>query len=194
MQVNGRTLVVDNYDSFTWNIVQLLRALGDAPVVLRHDDPRLDDPEAKPARLLVSPGPGRPEVAGKTMAVLDRAIGRIPVLGICLGHQAIGRHFGLALERATHPVHGHASSVEHDGRGIFVGVPRPVQVMRYHSLVLVPESLPPGLRVSATCEDRGRRLVMALSHDELPVAGLQFHPESFLTEAGRILMENFLSW
>ncbi len=193
MIASGRSLVIDNYDSFTWNLVQVLRDLGDDPVVIRNDDPRLAE-FGRPRRLLVSPGPGRPGAAGATLGWLRHALDSIPVLGVCLGHQALGEIFGARLERAPRPVHGKTSLVDHDGRGIFSGVRRPFRAMRYHSLLLRFDPLPAEVRISASCTEDGESLVMGLSHESLPVAGLQFHPESFLTEDGRRMLENFLSW
>ncbi len=183
--------VVDNYDSFTWNLVQALGKLDADVEVARNDR---FDPDAvvrrRPAAVVVSPGPGRPEDAGRSMAMISAAEReRIPLLGVCLGHQALGALHGARVERAT-PRHGKNSEVVHDGRGIFAGLPSPFPAARYHSLVVREEGLPDDLRVTARSDDG---LVMGLAHRDLPVFGVQFHPESVLTPEGERLLANFVA-
>ncbi|MEZ6196350.1 MAG: aminodeoxychorismate/anthranilate synthase component II [Planctomycetota bacterium] len=187
---HGRTLVVDNYDSFTYNLVHLVAELGSRPDVRRHRDfdvaDILSDP---PDRILISPGPGGPPDAGHSLDLLAAALGRIPILGVCLGHQCVAWHFGARVTRAPRAVHGKTASIRHDGRGVFRGIPDPFRVGRYHSLAVDPDDLPPELEVTARTEDG---VVMGIRHRRLPVEGVQFHPESFLTEHGRRLIANFL--
>ncbi len=184
-------LVIDNYDSFTYNLVQYLGELGAVVRVLRNDAASLDDVAALgPERILISPGPGRPEQAGITMDVIRRFGPTVPTFGVCLGHQAIGAAFGGTVCRATVPMHGKTSTVEHDGRGVFTGIPGPFLAARYHSLLVSEDGLPADLEVSArTKEDR---VVMGLRHRRFPIHGVQFHPESILTVEGRRLIRNFL--
>ena len=184
-------LVVDNSDSFTYNLVQYLGELGAAVTVLRNDAATLEEVAgARPDRILISPGPGRPEQAGITMDVIRRFGATTPILGVCLGHQAIGAVFGGAVVRARVPMHGKTSTIEHDGRGVFSGIAGPFVASRYHSLVVEEASLPPELEVSArTKEDQ---TIMGLRHRSLPIHGVQFHPESILTGEGRRILRNFL--
>jgi len=184
-------LVVDNYDSFTYNLVQYLGELGAAVTVMRNDAATLEAVAgARPDRILISPGPGRPEQAGITMDVIRRFGETTPILGVCLGHQAIGAVFGGAVVRARVPMHGKTSTIEHDGRGVFSGIAGPFVASRYHSLVVEEASLPPALEVSArTKEDQ---TIMGLRHRSLPIHGVQFHPESILTGEGRRILRNFL--
>src|SRR5438874_12449705 len=185
-------LVIDNYDSFTYNLVQYLGELGADIKVMRNDAVTLEEvAAAKPSRIVISPGPGRPEQAGVTMQVI-RELGRTtPILGVCLGHQAIGAVFGGQVVRAGVPMHGKTSTIEHDGRGVFSGINGPFVASRYHSLIVADEGLPPALEISArTKEDRS---IMGLRHRDLPIHGVQFHPESILTGEGRTLLRNFLS-
>jgi para-aminobenzoate synthetase component 2 len=185
-----RILVVDNYDSFVYNLVQYLGVLGAEPVVVRHDAIAVEDVEALgPAGILVSPGPGRPGDAGVSAAVVRAWAGRVPILGVCLGHQVIGEVFGAEVVRAP-VVHGKTSAIDHDGRGVFAGLPQPLVATRYHSLVVSPAGLPVELLVSARSEDG---TVMGLRHRDLPVEGVQFHPESVLTVAGHLLLANWLA-
>ena len=184
-------LVIDNYDSFTYNLVQYLGELGADVRVMRNDAVTLADAvNAKADRIVISPGPGRPEQAGVTMDVI-RALGeRTPILGVCLGHQAIGAVFGGDVVRAGVPMHGKTSTIEHDGRGVFCGINGPFQASRYHSLVVAEETLPADLEITArTREDAN---IMGLRHRRWPVHGVQFHPESILTGEGRTILRNFL--
>ena len=190
-----RVLVIDNYDSFVYNLVQYLGELGAEPVVHRHDAFGVDELVAlEPHAVLVSPGPGnpgiRPEDAGVSNDAI-RAFGEagVPVLGVCLGHQCIGKIFGGEIVRAPHVMHGKTSQIAHDGKGVFRDVPSPFTATRYHSLVVERDSVPDLLEVSAESEDG---LVMGLRHRELPIEGVQFHPESILTEHGHELLANFL--
>jgi anthranilate synthase/aminodeoxychorismate synthase-like glutamine amidotransferase len=184
-------LVIDNYDSFTYNLVQYLGELGADVTVRRNDEATLDDVTTlAPARILISPGPGRPESAGITLEVIREFGGRLPMLGVCLGHQAMGMTFGGAVVRAPLPMHGKTSTVEHDGRGIFTGISSSFQASRYHSLVVADEGWPRALEVAARSKEDG--LVMALRHRDWPLHGVQFHPESILTHEGRRILRNFL--
>jgi anthranilate synthase component II len=184
-------LVIDNYDSFTYNLVQYLGELGADVRVLRNDAASLEEIAAtRPDRIVISPGPGRPEQAGVTMSVI-RALGQhTPILGVCLGHQAIGAVFGGSVVRAGAPVHGKTSTIEHDGHGVFHGIAGPFVASRYHSLVVSDASLPGDLEVTARTVDDG--IVMGLRHRRWPVHGVQFHPESILTGEGRRILRNFL--
>jgi anthranilate synthase component II len=187
-----RVVVVDNYDSFVYNLVQYLGELGAEPVVHRHDQVTLAElRELAPDAVLVSPGPGRPEDAGVSNEAI-RAFGDdgVPVLGVCLGHQCIGALYGGEVVRAPEVMHGKTSEIHHDAQGVFAGLPDPLTATRYHSLVVSRETVPPELVVTAETSDG---LVMGLRHRELPVEGVQFHPESILTESGHALMKNFLA-
>jgi anthranilate synthase/aminodeoxychorismate synthase-like glutamine amidotransferase len=184
-------LVIDNYDSFTYNLVQYLGELGATVVVRRNDEATLDELRTLGhARVVISPGPGRPEQAGVSLAVIKEFGARMPLLGVCLGHQAIGLAFGGEVIRAPLPVHGKTSTVEHDGKGVFAGMSPAFQAGRYHSLIVGEASLPADLEVAARTRDEG--LVMGVRHRTLPIHGVQFHPESVLTEEGRRLLRNFL--
>ena len=184
-------LVIDNYDSFTYNLVQYLGELGAEVRVMRNDQVTIDDVvEAKPDHIVISPGPGRPEDAGVTMSVI-RACGReTPILGVCLGHQAIGAVFGGEVVRAGTPMHGKTSTIDHDGRGVFTGIAGPFVASRYHSLVVAEHGLPAELEVTARTADGEH--IMGLRHREWPVHGVQFHPESILTGEGKTILGNFL--
>ena len=184
-------LVVDNYDSFVYNLVQYLGELGAEPVVHRHDALSLDDAIAlDPDGVLVSPGPGRPEDAGVSNDVIRHFTGRRPVLGVCLGHQCLGQIHGGDVVRAPQVMHGKTSMVHHDGRGVFLGLPNPFEATRYHSLVVDPASVPAVLEVSAETSDG---VIMGLRHREHPTTeGVQFHPESILTAGGHDLVANFV--
>jgi anthranilate synthase/aminodeoxychorismate synthase-like glutamine amidotransferase len=182
-------LLIDNYDSFTWNLAQYFGELGVAPCVRRNDEITLDDVgEMRPERIVISPGPGRPETAGISVEVIRRFGVSTPLLGVCLGHQGIGIAFGGEVVRAPHLMHGKTSSILHDGKGVFRGVSQPFVAGRYHSLV-VAEPLPDVLEACARTEDG---TIMAVRHRTLPIHGVQFHPESVLTEEGRQLLRNFL--
>jgi anthranilate synthase/aminodeoxychorismate synthase-like glutamine amidotransferase len=184
-------LVIDNYDSFTYNLVQYLGELGAEVQVVRNDAASIESIGQKPPeRIVISPGPGRPEDAGITMDVIREFGPTIPILGVCLGHQAIGAVFGGAVVRAAAPMHGKTSTIEHDGRGVFTGLTGPFVASRYHSLMVAEAGLPDELEVSArTREDK---TIMGLRHRRWPIHGVQFHPESILTEEGRRLLRNFL--
>jgi anthranilate synthase/aminodeoxychorismate synthase-like glutamine amidotransferase len=184
-------LVIDNYDSFTYNLVQYLGELGASVDVMRNDAGGVEAVESAHAdRIVISPGPGRPEDAGVTMDVIRRLGERTPILGVCLGHQAIGAVFGGSVVRAATPMHGKTSTIEHDGHGVFNGISGPFVASRYHSLVVADEGLPEDLIVSArTREDH---TIMGLRHRSWPVHGVQFHPESILTAEGRQILRNFL--
>ena len=185
-------LVIDNYDSFTYNLVQYLGELGAAMLVVRNDEVTVDaiENELKPERILISPGPGTPNTAGISLAVIERFANSLPILGVCLGHQAIGQHFGGIVKRAPVPVHGKPVEILHDGKTIFHDLPSPFTAGRYHSLIVERETMPDRLEISAESPDG---LVMGLRHRELPIEGVQFHPESILTEHGRKLLQNFLN-
>ena len=182
-------LVIDNYDSFTYNLVQYLGELGADVRVRRNDRVTLDEIAGMaPAQILISPGPGRPEDAGITPEVIRRFGSRTPILGVCLGHQAIGVVYGGTICRSV-PMHGKTSMVRHDGRGVFAGLSEPFEAGRYHSLVIGPDSVPAELEVAARTDDG---TIMAVRHRSHPVHGVQFHPESVLTEPGRAILRNFL--
>jgi anthranilate synthase/aminodeoxychorismate synthase-like glutamine amidotransferase len=184
--------MIDNYDSFTYNLVQYLGELGAEIVVRRNDAIGLDEiARLKPGRIVISPGPGRPEDAGVTLDVIRRFGVEIPILGVCLGHQAIGLAFGGRVVRAARPVHGKTSTIEHDGRGVFSGITAPFQASRYHSLIVAEEGMPPALEVAARTREDGT--IMGLRHKERPIHGVQFHPESILTAEGRRILRNFLN-
>ena len=186
-----RVLVIDNYDSFVYNLVQYLGELGADPIVHRHDDRSLDEIlEIDPDAILISPGPGTPDQAGLSNEVIRAFSGRRPVLGVCLGHQCLGQVFGGRVVRAPQVMHGKTSVIHHDGRGVFEGLPNPLEATRYHSLIVERDSLPSVLEISAETDDG---TVMGLRHREHAVEGVQFHPESILTVAGHDLLRNFLA-
>lgn len=183
-------LVIDNYDSFTYNLVQYLGELGEEIVVRRNDEIDLDGiAELAPDHILISPGPCTPNEAGISLALINRFKGEIPILGVCLGHQSIGQAFGGEVVRADQLMHGKTSDIAHDGRTIFVGLPSPFTATRYHSLIVKRETLPACLEVSAETEDG---LIMGLRHKEYVVEGVQFHPESIMTDHGLKMLRNFL--
>ena len=188
------TFLLDNYDSFTYNLAQYLGELGETIEVRRNDQVTLADIERlRPARVVISPGPCTPHEAGISISLIRHFAGKLPILGVCLGHQAIGAAFGGQVVRAPKPVHGKTSSVEHDDRGVFRGLPQPLTATRYHSLIVEENSCPPELEISARVRERGgKTLVMGLRHKRFPIEGVQFHPESVLTESGRELLRNFL--
>jgi anthranilate synthase/aminodeoxychorismate synthase-like glutamine amidotransferase len=185
-------LVIDNYDSFTYNLVQYLGELGAECEVRRNDEVTIDeiDSKLKPARILISPGPGTPDDAGVSMKVIESFAGRIPLLGVCLGHQSIGQVFGGRVVRAPQLCHGKSSLVQHDGKTIFAGLDQSFSAGRYHSLIVEENTLPPCLEVSARTPDG---IIMGLRHRELKVEGVQFHPESIMTSEGKKLLANFLT-
>jgi len=184
-------LVIDNYDSFTYNLVQYLGELGAEMRIVRNDEVTVDEIEKdlKPEKILISPGPGTPDNAGISLSTIERFAERIPILGVCLGHQAIGQYFGGRVVRGPQPVHGKPVNITHDGKTIFNGIPQNFAAGRYHSLVVDRETVPDCLEISAESPDG---LIMAMRHKTLPVEGVQFHPESILTEHGKQLLSNFL--
>ena len=186
--------ILDNYDSFTYNLAQYLGEAGESVEVRRNDQVTLADIERlRPTRVVISPGPCTPHEAGISISLIRHFAGKLPILGVCLGHQAIGAAFGGQVVRAPKPVHGKTSSVEHDDRGVFRGLPQPLTATRYHSLIVEENSCPPELEISARVRERGgKTLVMGLRHKRFPIEGVQFHPESVLTESGRELLRNFL--
>jgi anthranilate synthase component 2 len=183
-------LLVDNYDSFTYNLYQYLGELGASIRVVRNDEISAEAAMASaPGRIVISPGPGNPDQAGITLELIRRAAGKIPVLGVCLGHQALGQAFGGHVGRAPRLMHGKTSQIHHDGRSVFAGLPDPFTATRYHSLIVERDSVPECLEVSAWTDDG---VVMGLRHRELALEGVQFHPESILTTVGKDLLRNFL--
>ncbi|RDV80927.1 anthranilate synthase component II [Ammonifex thiophilus] len=186
-----RVLVIDNYDSFTYNLVQYFAELGAEVEVYRNDALTLEGIESRrPTHLVISPGPCTPNEAGVSLAAVRHFAGRLPILGVCLGHQAIGQAFGGRIVRAPRLMHGKTSPILHDGRTIFQGLPSPFTATRYHSLIVAPDSVPPELEVSAWTKEGE---IMGLRHRLYPVEGVQFHPESILTECGKELLANFLT-
>ena len=184
-------LIVDNYDSFVHNLARYCRELGHETLVRRHDRPLLDEiDQLAPTHILLSPGPCSPAEAGISVDVIQQFGSRIPILGVCLGHQCIGAAYGGHIRRAVQPVHGRTSNITHDGTSVFAGLPSPLTVARYHSLVISRESLPAALRITAVAEEDGE--IMGVEHREFPVAGVQFHPESAATEFGYAMLDRFL--
>jgi anthranilate synthase/aminodeoxychorismate synthase-like glutamine amidotransferase len=186
--------VLDNYDSFTYNLVQYIGELGVEVTVRRNDQVTVDEiDQLHPDRIVISPGPCTPQDAGISIELIRHFAGRVPLLGVCLGHQAIGAAFGGKVVRAANLMHGKTSSIEHDGKSIFRGIPSPMTATRYHSLIVQEKDLPDELEISATCVDRdGQRVIMGLRHRKFPVEGVQFHPESVLTDHGRQIVRNFM--
>ena len=183
-------LMIDNYDSFTYNLVQYLGELGEDVVVRRNDEISVDDVEAmKPERIVISPGPCTPNEAGVSVPLIDRLAGKTPILGVCLGHQSIGQAFGGRIVHAKQVMHGKTSKIFHNDAGVFRGLPNPFTATRYHSLVIERESLPECLEITAWTEDGE---IMGVRHKTLPIEGVQFHPESILTEHGHDLLQRFL--
>ena len=187
--------VLDNYDSFTYNLVQYLGELGAEVEVRRNDQVSVREIEAlHPERIVISPGPCTPQEAGISIELIRHFAGKVPLLGVCLGHQAIGAAFGGQVVRAKNLMHGKTSQVEHDGKTIFRGLTSPMTATRYHSLIVAEDGLPKELEVSASTTDKdGSRVIMGLRHHKFPVEGVQFHPESVLTEHGKTLVRNFLA-
>jgi anthranilate synthase/aminodeoxychorismate synthase-like glutamine amidotransferase len=187
--------VLDNYDSFTYNLVQYIGELGAEVTVRRNDQVTVAEIDAlHPDRIVISPGPCTPQEAGISIDVIRHFAGKAPLLGVCLGHQAIGAAFGGKVVRAPNLMHGKTSSVVHDGKTIFRKIPSPMTATRYHSLIVEEKSLPAELEISATCQDRdGTRVIMGLRHRKFAVEGVQFHPESVLTDQGKLIVRNFLT-
>ncbi|HYP23045.1 MAG TPA: aminodeoxychorismate/anthranilate synthase component II [Actinomycetota bacterium] len=186
-----KLLLVDNYDSFVYNLAQAFGSLGAEPVVVRNDAALDDLVAVEPDAVVISPGPGTPAEAGVSIAAIEAFAGRVPVLGVCLGHQCIGAAFGGTVNRApVGPMHGKVSPIEHDGTGVFAGLPSPFEATRYHSLAIDDDGWPDALEVTARATDG---VVMGVRHRELPVEGVQFHPESILTDRGPQLLANFVS-
>ena len=184
-------LLIDNYDSFTYNLVQYLGELGEKPKVYRNDQISLKQIEKlRPERIIISPGPGTPKEAGIAMEVIRHFAGKVPILGVCLGHQAIGEAFGGKVVRAGRIMHGKTSEIHHDGKTIFKGLPDPFTATRYHSLIVEKKSLPKALEISAWTKEGE---IMGLRHKKFKVEGVQFHPESILTSSGKRLLANFLA-
>ena len=183
-------LLLDNYDSFTYNLAQYLGELGCTLEVHRNDKISVDEiVRRKPERVVISPGPCTPQEAGISVELIEKLAGKFPILGVCLGHQAIGAAFGAKIVRAPKLFHGKTSEIEHDGKGIFKSVPNPLTATRYHSLIVERKSLPRELQVSAETLDG---IIMGLRHRKYPLDGVQFHPESVLTESGKLILRNFL--
>ncbi len=187
----AHVVIVDNYDSFTYNLFQYLAEAGAKVDVYRHDQITVDGiRDLRPTHLVISPGPKTPDEAGISLECIREMAGEVPILGVCLGHQAIGQAFGGTVVRASAPVHGKTSEIQHDGRTVFAGISNPMVATRYHSLVVERETLPDVLEVSAWCDSD---VIMGLRHRDLPIEGVQFHPESILTAEGRTLLGNFLA-
>jgi anthranilate synthase/aminodeoxychorismate synthase-like glutamine amidotransferase len=187
--------VLDNYDSFTYNLVQYLGEMGERVEVRRNDEATIDEiRRLAPTRILLSPGPCTPQEAGISISVIREFAGEVPILGVCLGHQAIGAAFGGSIVRAHNLMHGKTSQVEHDGKTIFRGLPSPFVATRYHSLIVEEKSLPSELKITARSQEKdGSSVIMGLRHSRFPIEGVQFHPESVLTQEGKKLLKNFLS-
>ena len=185
-----KLLLIDNFDSFVYNLAQAFGSLGAEPIVVRNDASIDDLERVEPDALVVSPGPGDPDEAGVSVPAIQTFAGKTPILGVCLGHQCIGAAFGGKIDRASvGPVHGKTSDIDHDGSGVFTGLPYPFVATRYHSLAIEEETFPEVLRVTARSDDG---VVMGVAHRELPIEGVQFHPESVLTTDGPALLENFV--
>lgn len=188
-------LVIDNYDSFTYNLVHYCQQLGQQVVVKKND--AIDIAGIRtlaPDQILISPGPCAPDQAGISLQVVAEFAGRIPMLGVCMGHQCIAQHFGANIVRAPAPMHGKNSLIHHHGEGVFAGIPSPFNATRYHSLMVDPETLPDCLSVTAWTEQAGQQVIMGLKHRDLPIEGVQFHPEAWLTENGLSLLRNFFTF
>lgn len=184
-------LVIDNYDSFTYNLVQYFGELGVKQKVYRNDSITVEQAiDLQPERIMISPGPCSPNEAGVSLEIIESFAGKVPLLGVCLGHQSIGQHFGGNVVRANRLMHGKTSPVLHQEKGLFKGLPNPFEATRYHSLIIEPNSLPDCLQVTATTEEGE---IMGIAHKELPIWGVQFHPESVATKKGMRILENFLN-
>jgi para-aminobenzoate synthetase component II len=182
-------LMIDNYDSFTFNLVQYIQQLGENIIVKKNNEITIDEIKSmRPTAIILSPGPGNPNQAGISLSVVEQFYKSIPILGVCLGHQVIGQFFGGKIVKAKQPMHGKTSSINHDGKTIFKGLKNPLKVTRYHSLIIQKSSLPNCLQISACSEDNE---IMAIRHKVYPIEGVQFHPESILTECGLNLLQNF---
>lgn len=189
-----KLVMIDNYDSFTWNLVQYLGELGCTPTVLRNDEATVDEVLAlSPDGVIISPGPCTPAEAGISVDFVRRASGQIPLLGVCLGHQSIGVAFGGEIVRSSVIMHGKTSPIHHRDTDVFSGLPSPFEATRYHSLVIAPDSLPETLGVTAWCDDPDGQTIMGVAHQSHPTWGVQFHPESILTNAGKNLLANYMS-
>ena len=189
--MSNRVLVIDNYDSFVYILVQYLGELGAEPIVHRHDEITVDEADAlEPDRVLISPGPGTPDESGVSLRMIDHFAGRVPIFGVCLGLQCIGQAYGGTVVRAPSVMHGKTSFIDHTDQGVFRGLPSPLEATRYHSLIVDRSSVPDTLEITAESSDG---LVMGLRHRELAVEGVQFHPESILTTGGHTMLENFLA-
>ena len=185
-------LLIDNYDSFTYNLYQYLCELGEEVLVVRNDEITIKEIEARlPERIVISPGPGTPEQAGISSDVIRHFGGKLPILGVCLGHQCIGHSYGARVDRAGEIMHGKSSLIHHDGRGVFAGLTNPFSAIRYHSLAVMENTLPDCLEISARTENG---IIMGLRHRQYPVEGVQFHPESIMTGVGKELLRNFLKF
>jgi anthranilate synthase/aminodeoxychorismate synthase-like glutamine amidotransferase len=195
LETSVMIFVLDNYDSFTYNLVQYIGELGAEVTVRRNDQVTVKEIDAlHPDHIVISPGPCTPQEAGISIDVIRHFAGKVPLLGVCLGHQAIGAAFGGKVVRAPNLMHGKTSSVEHDGKTIFRDIPSPMTATRYHSLIVEEKSLPRELEISATCQDHdGTRVIMGLRHRKFAVEGVQFHPESVLTDQGKLIVRNFLT-
>ena len=188
----AKVLVVDNYDSFVYNLVQYLGQLGADPVVRRNDELSVTDvAELRPSGIVVSPGPGRPEDAGISVPLIRALAGQAPILGVCLGHQAIGQATGARIVRAERLMHGKTDQIHHDGRTLYAGMPNPFTATRYHSLLIKRDTLPETLEITAETKPEGE--IMGIRHKKHPIWGVQFHPESILTQEGKMILSNFLN-
>lgn len=187
-------LIIDNYDSFTYNIVTYCHQLGCPSIIYKNDQITLDEFSKLPVKsVILSPGPGTPDDSGITLDIIREYAGKLPILGICLGHECIGQVYGAKIIHAKTVMHGKVSMVHHDGEGVFLGVPNPIKVARYHSLIIDPLTLPDEFIVSAWCENSdGTQEIMGIRHKSLPLESVQFHPESILTEYGHLMFANFL--
>lgn len=192
----NKILIIDNYDSFTWNLYQYFREMGGIVEVRRHDDLNMIDIERlSPKRLVISPGPGNPDNSGISLQAISHFYNRIPILGVCLGHQVIAQFFGATIRRAKKIMHGKSSLIHHNGHGVFTGLSRYLNVIRYHSLVVDPDSVPKCLEITSWSIYSGKNSeIMGIRHRNLAVEGIQFHPESILSECGYQMLQNFMNY